>query len=240
MPLDSKHPLYDKWRPAWTKLRDCYEGEDAVKDKGQAYLPPTPGQFLDGLRANEVGYNSYLNYIERARFPAYMQEAVKQMVGVMHNKPPVIELPPQLEPLRDRATIDGESLELMIRRINAEQLIVGRVGLLADAPKTGTPALPYIATCNAKWMINWEDGERGAPVPQSLNLVILDETAPRRIFDFEWETQRAYRILTLGEPGANEPAGLYRQARFEDTTQFVSTELTAPVIRGRTLQRIPF
>ncbi|MCI0393294.1 MAG: DUF4055 domain-containing protein [Acidobacteria bacterium] len=240
MPLDSKHPMYNKWKPAWVKLRDSYEGEDTIKDKGQAYLLPTPGQLLDGLKPNEIGYNAYMNYLHRARFPAYMKEAVKQMVGVMHNKPPVIELPPVMEPLLERATIDGESLPLMIRRINAEQLTVGRIGLLADAPKTGNPSLPYIALYNAETIINWDDGQRSMPVPQMLNLVILDETAPRRITDFQWEELIAYRILTLGNPDLNEPAGQYQQALFEDTTQFNASLLMPPTIRGRNLMRIPF
>jgi hypothetical protein len=246
MALDAQHPSYARRIHEWVKLRDCFEGEDAIKAKRAAYLPPTPGQLLDGMQPGtgikpaEQGWQSYENYIARARFPEYVEEAVKQMVGAMHNKPPVIELPPPLEPLLERGTIDGESLALLLRKINAEQLLVGRIGLMADAAKDGDAVLPYIATYMAEHMINWDDGSRSAPLPQSLNLVILNEIAPLRQPDFTWEDVPAYRVLVLGDPMDNEAEGLYQQALFVDTTQFDSGALTPPSIKGMTLTKMPF
>lgn len=245
MALDSRHPKYSHWLPAWIKLRDAYEGEDAIKEKAAEYLPPTPSQLLDGLGRKdgkaEIGLQNYTNYIARAQYPSYVEDAVRTMVGVMHNKPPNIELPAVLEPLRQRATVDGESLPLLLRRINAEQLTVGRIGLLADAPTDGNAPLPYLAVYYAETIINWDDGAPGQ-VPQSLNLVVLNETVPRRMTDFQWENVKAYRVLMLGagDPALNEGRAVYLQGLFVDTTQFNETAMFAPSIRGRAFDQIPF
>jgi len=43
MSVESKHPLYQKRSSQWEIIRDCYEGEDAIKAKGEKYLPRASG-----------------------------------------------------------------------------------------------------------------------------------------------------------------------------------------------------
>lgn len=241
MALDSVNPQYTEFAPHWDKLRDCYNGEDAVKAKGVIYLPPTPGQLIDGMGTDDRGRKNYEAYKMRALFPSYIEEAVNEMVGAMHQKPPIIELPPVLQPLLERATLNGESLPLLLRRINEAQLIAGRLGLLLDLPseKTANP-IPYIATYEAENIINWDDGARGLPTLQTLNLVVLNETEPERVTEFEWEAVQKYRVLILGDAEANETAGRYRQGLFRETTSFNPLGLIEPQIRGQALNQIPF
>lgn len=52
MPVDSRHPQYDKYLNRWKMVRDCDEGASAIKSRakgaegalgglaGTAYLPP--------------------------------------------------------------------------------------------------------------------------------------------------------------------------------------------------------
>ena len=40
MALDSTHPLYDRYVQDWITMRHLFEGERAVKAKGEVYLPP--------------------------------------------------------------------------------------------------------------------------------------------------------------------------------------------------------
>lgn len=242
MALDSINPAYADFATYWQKLRDCYDGENAIKSKGELYLPPTPGQRIDGMNDGAVGRHNYEAYKERALFPSYVEEAVNEMVGAMHQKPPIIELPPVLEPLRERATLNGESLVLLLRRINEAQLTTGRIGLMLDLPagRSSAPVIPHIATYEAETILNWDDGMRGNPPIQTLNLVVLNETEPERKTEFEWEEVRKYRVLILGEADANEPTGRYRQALFRDTTTFDPGQLIEPSVRGLALEEIPF
>src|SRR5690554_4386260 len=105
-----------------------------------------------------------------------------------------------MKPLRDQATIHGESLAMLLRRINTEQLITGRLGLLADLPEEPDPAnpMPYIATYIAEAILNWDDAEE-VDGYNSLNLVVLDESGFIRDADFQWKQIKKYRVLQLGE-----------------------------------------
>lgn len=222
MALDSKHPQYTAVRDHWQKLRDCYAGEQAVKDRGLTYLPPTPGQILDGINPGQRGRLNYDAYKMRAVFPHYISEALRSLVGVMHHKPPVIELPTALEPLRERATSDGESLEMLLRRINEAQLLTGRIGLLLDMPAQPSAEVSFqIATYEAERVINWDTG-----------FIVLDESDVERINDFDWDTVQKFRVLV------ND--GVYQQAQFRQTVQYTSDALVPPTVRGRTLDKIPF
>lgn len=222
MALDSKHPQYVAAIDQWQKLRDGYAGERVVKDRGFVYLPATPGQTLDGINRGERGRQNYEAYKTRAVYPPFIAEAVKAMVGVMHHKPPVIELPTALELLRENATADGESLEMLLRRINEAQLVTGRIGLLLDLPATPSAEVVFqVATYEAEKVINWD-----------VNLVVLDESDVERNADFEWQAVQKFRVLMSD--------GTYRQAQFRETVQFDASALQPPTVRGQSLAQIPF
>lgn len=259
MAVDSKHPLYTENSDIWIQIRDTHEGEQTVKDKGQLYLPATSGMVADGMKNAEApGYKAYEAYKTRAVMPDLVKDAVDAMLGVMHHKPPIIELPESMEPLRDMATLRNESLEMLLRRINEEQLITGRCGLLADMPKDPSPTdtrvqasgrttttadLPYLALYNAETITNWDYGRRDGIQIQNLNVVILDESEYERDDEFEWEFQEKYRVLILGEVDENEPrgTGVYRVGTFRDENfSFVEAQLITPSYRGSTLEEIPF
>ncbi len=254
MSLTSVHPQYSLFQTTWKLMRDSFGGEKIIKDEGFVYLPPTSGMLLDGAATdpNSVGFKTYDAYRKRAVYHAFVEQAVKIALGKLHHKPSVIELPTALEPLRDRATVNGDSLEVLHMKINKEQLTTGRLGLLLDLPITpGVQDLPYIATYGAEHIRNWDDGEVEEPVLQTLNLVVLDESEFVRgqssssgsVGQFEWVLETKYRVLVLGDVAENEGqnAGVYRSGLFVGIqTQFSEEALTAPQIRGQTLDKIPF
>ena len=236
--LSEKNPHYKEFEEDWTLMRDAYKGERQVKSKRTTYLPYTSGQIADGVEdANQPGYKAYESYKTRARFPGFIREAVQTAIGMMHSQPPKIELPQELEGIRSSK---GESLEQLLRRINEEQLITGRVGLLLDLPSTGGDT-PYIATYSAERLINWDDGTMDGNVPQELNLVVLNESEYERQQDFTWEQEEKYRVLVIGAVLANEQSGPYRVGVFHDEQAGFSEEsLKSPSYMGRTLDEIPF
>ena len=260
MAINSTHPSYAAMLPDWQLVRDAYMGERAVKARGLVYLPATPGHKLDGMSsANDEGMQAYEAYKLRAKFPDYVSEAVERYIGLMHSKAPTIELPAVLEPMRARATVDGESLVALLRRINEQQLVAGRLGLLLDFPArpNATAPVPYIATYFAEAIRNWDESDDGQGV-NALELVVLDESGPVRKEDFEWVHEERYRVLMLGnapvEPpndtkqAPNDPSEgvgprIYSQGVFsvqEAGAGFNMANMAPPLYRGKALEELPF
>lgn len=250
MALESTHPTYGDKITDWVMMRDLYRGERVVKEKGETYLPATKSMKLDGMGSTtagkyKLGQEMYEAYKTRAVFPDYVKDAVEGFIGVMHAKPPTIKLPAIMEPMRQRCTVHGESIELLLRRINEEQLITGRIGLLLDLPLSPTVAnpLPYIATYSAESVRNWDSGEIEEGLAK-LNLVVLDESGLKRNNSFEWTTVNKYRVLRLGATDANEKAGIYSYGVFESDgksgANFDEMQMRVPLYRGNSLDEIPF
>lgn len=241
MAVNSTHPLYAELLPVWQVLRDCYVGERAIKLKTHIYLKPTPGMVLDGYyTGNQDALAAYDGYMSRANFPDFFTIGVQTLVGILNSKEPEIELPPQLEYLRKEATLTKEGLPAVLRKIQEEQLISGRVGLLADLPVNPDQLAPkqYISLWQAEKILNWDDGSFNQGF-NKLNLVVLDESGQSRISEFEWHEVKKYRILSLGAVGPNEPMGTYRSGTSSETAS-EAVAFTNPTLKGQTLNEIPF
>lgn len=243
--VSTNHPLYVEFAQDWAQMRKTYRGERIVKEHGFPFLPPTSGMVADGVSdTSSDGFKAYTAYRVRARFPELVKEAVESMLGVMHAKPPVIELPKRLEGMLERATLRNETMPMLLRRINEEQLITGRLGILLEVPDgpppKGSPVNPFIALFNAEHLINWDEGEVDMIQPDSLNMVVIDETEEERFDGFNWKEVKKHRVLVLGDPFTNEQTGLYSVAVLRDDAELVVEDLESPSIQGRTLKRIPF
>jgi hypothetical protein len=257
MALNSTHPQYDQNIEDWMLMRHAYAGERVVKAEGLKYLPPTPGMMLDGMDHGKPGFVAYEAYKMRAVFHDYVQEAVQSYIGLLHQKDATFELPAAMTPLLDRATNQGESMLALLRRINEQQLVTGRMGLLADLPESPDPTnpLPYITTYVGEAIINWDDSNDQVD-RNNLNLVVMNESSFERQDDFVWKMEEKYRVLMLARPavpveeGAS-PAegdppfveGDYLAGVFyvKDGVESVNQALMkTPMIRGKKLQEIPF
>lgn len=256
MALDTPHPLYSTFLPDWTQMRDTFEGERCVKDAGFRYLPPTSSMVMDGATtlatglANTTtrGWQQYVAYRARARFHDYVKDAVTYLLGVMHREPPSIELPPKMEYLLERATLAGESLEELLRRVNEQQLITGRVGIMGDVlgPESGEREdEAVLALYRAENILNWDQGLREGVRFRKTQLVVLDESRDERQSDFQWKRVERYRVLALGDPTmppaeGEVPAGVYQSGEFSESKQFSASAMFEPSYRGNTIDEIPF
>lgn len=238
--LASKHPSYSASLEDWVLMRDAYKGERHVKMKGAVYLPMTTAHIKDGALTNSesIGFKAYQAYKKRARFPNFTREAVQMAIGMMHSQPAEIKLPKAMEKIVSR---QGEPLQVLLRRINTEQLLTGRIGIMADMPQNPAAGedMPYLATYVTERCINWDDGAVEQLVPQVLNLVVLDESEQVRSDGFAWQQKDKFRVLSLGKVDPNEKRGVYRQGVFEQNN-YLESNLKAPSWRGRELEQIPF
>jgi Domain of unknown function (DUF4055) len=247
MALNSQHPDFQRMVPDWALMSDAYAGERTIKEKGQLYLPATPSMVIDGMKSDkDRGYQAYLRYKQRAVFWDYVSDAVEALVGMMHQKPPVIKLPAVMEPLRVKASREGETLHQLLRRIHEQQLVNGRLGLLADLQaviSTDPSVVPYLALYNATAVVNWDvnHDNQGTDVTE---LVVLNETTYERNSDFGWDKVEKYRVLKLadgmdvGHPPRTYIAGVFKYGSV--ASDYSPADMAAPMYRGRTLTEIPF
>jgi hypothetical protein len=220
MSIQDQHPEYTSRYPDWRILSDCFDGERKVKAAGPEYLPPTGGMIENGYSStlttslgtattidttaggystNSIGTASYNAYRTRAVFHPFVHEAVTGLLGVLHRKPPVVEVPKALEPMLERMTNRGENLEQLWRRISEGQLKHGRLGLLVDLPSASSvKAVPFVALYCAEHVLNWDTapGEDGR---EALQLVVLDESRYERQPDLQWERVVRVRVLATAD-----------------------------------------
>lgn len=216
----------------WLKLEDCYAGEETIKSAETIYLPATASMLRDGYPNTALGIAVYGAYKLRAEYPEYVRDAIETLVGVMHREPANIALPPEMEALREHATLQGETIQQLLRRENEAQLLPGRFGLLFEFRADGTP---YICTYEGTSIINWdEDVNTG-----NLNLVVLDETTLVRK-GFDWEEQEQFRVLGIDDAG-NYYTQLFTSGLDADSNKvLVEGAIVHPKGKGQLLKSIPF
>ncbi|WP_116654413.1 DUF4055 domain-containing protein [Pelagibacterium sediminicola] len=187
--IEAHHPLYDAFLPAWTLLRDSFDGEDDIKAKGVTYLPMKPGTAaIDDPAVKARAYDFYKEYAE---FPDLVALTTRGAVGTILDKSANIELPKDLEPLRERATRDGLTLEALHRRIATELMLTGRYGILPGIAQDGSP---YLAGYIAESIINWDETDQVA------DYVVLDESGQVRNRETgAWDEVKQYRECFVGD-----------------------------------------
>ncbi len=252
MSIESKHPDFVEVADDYRVMRDTFAGERRVKESKFVYLPATAGQNIDGAKKNttSLGYAAYSNYLTRSRFPDLVKQAVGTQVGVMVREPAVIKLPERMEPLRKSATRKGEGLEALLRRIYEQQLLFGRVGLLADFPQDPFAAeraeLPHLVEYDAESITNWDDERFSEFGTNTLNFLVLNETVQVRgkggaeIFD--WQQERRFRVAILEPEDPEFPFGMSNPLVYKTFVQNDDerSEEVTPSFKGVTMEEIPF
>lgn len=220
-----KHPDYIAFAPSWSLMRDTVAGEDDVKARGTAYLPLKSGTAAinDPSKRQQV-YNLYRL---RAEFPEIVAPTIRGAVGVMLAKIANIQLPAAMEHLRERATLDGLTLEALHRRMAMEVMTTGRYGILPGIADDGTPHLSgYVAES----IVNW-DSTGG-----KLDFLVLDETAlVRDRVSGQWAAVEKYRECFIEN-------GAYRARVWTKVSDTWSAEDGPPALtpRGDGLGELPF
>lgn len=200
-------------------IRDCLDGEDAVKDQGQLYVPKP-----DGMTAQ-----NYTHYLDRACFYGAPEMTLRALVGLALRKDPVVSLPPRLEPMRLNATHDQAPISILIDDMVREVATMGRFGILLDFPTENANAntVPHFSTFNAESIEDFSTGfVDGRKVLTRVHLAS----------DEDWEDAAVTYELIL-------EAGVYQFRRFirdHHKNRVDVGENHIPTINGKPLNYIPF
>lgn len=174
------HPAITAERRAeWQLVRDCMNGESAVKKQSEKYLPKP-----SGFNAQpDLGLAMYEAYKGRAQFPELLAPSIGAMIGIIHGREIEIELPSALEYLWENADGEDLPLEAFHRRITRELLTIGGYVVLTDAPTGGGD--PYLVGLSRDRLINWDT-----------DWYVLDETRQARE-GFVWQQFEKFRVLQM-------------------------------------------
>jgi hypothetical protein len=175
---------YQKAAPKWDMVRTLCEGEAAVKEAGETYLPNpvVAGTTTESIREAAA---VYARYKERALYVNIVGRTRTSLVGAVFRKSPKLTTPPNLEYMGADCDGSGVSIYQQSQAALSEILATGRSGLLVDYPDTGGAASvaetraglirANIVHYNADQIINWQFATVGGK--HVLVRLVLAETA---------------------------------------------------------------
>lgn len=166
---DAEHEAYGAQKAKWEFMEDAIEGESAIKEKGETYLPKTPGMLSQdaqwqtalnedgdgsGLALQNAARSRYENYKLRAEFPEKTGPACDAAVGFFTDKDAAVELPDGWDGVEENCTPDADTIWDLHRIVSTECVRMGRLAIWADV-KEGD--LPYYVVFRAPEVINWSE-----------------------------------------------------------------------------------
>lgn len=198
---------------SWQLVDDVCAGQQAVKDRGDVYLPkPNP---TDESPENKARYDQYK---ARAVFYNATGRTKQGLVGAGFRKVPTLEAPADLEYVSDDIDGAGNSIYQQSQSVTGQVIKKGRAFLLVDYPpvdgvrsvadmrSSGIKA--KVVSYRAEQVVNWKTTVVGAE--QKLSLVVIKELDEEDTADgFGVEAIPQYRVLRLTEEG-------YTQATYRE------------------------
>ena len=176
----------------------------------------------------------YARYLYGAIFYNYFMETSVGMVGIMQgNAPDKIELPSQLDYLKNNITPSNTGIRALLSDINKQQTIKGRVGILADITDSGYKILQYTAENIVNWGTSYTNGE------YQLDFVLLNETSMQRE-GFKYYEDERYRLCALDANGDYYSMIIEPDQLEELDILNPPEDVVYPVDKGQTSKKIPF
>jgi len=232
MSVDTKHKNFNLFYSKWSKMRDVFSGNDAMKQNAKRYIPPLAGQTPD----------QYEEVINRETFENYTYATAKGISGLIFSKAPQIEVSSTLETFADNIDLAGNNIVDLSQNVVNEITSVGRVGLLVDMM---TPSIeitsklqeqqlnlrPYIKTYTTENIINWDT----QIINNRAELSFLVLCEPYMVRDgFKFTDKVRYRVYELIE-------GICVVRVFEENEKdFNMTNEVVVKMNGSAINFIPF
>jgi len=228
-------------------------GHRAIKKGGTKYLTPLASMMCTTTYDSDSGQSrttyspqltnkgqaEYNKYLDNAYFYGASGRTVMGLSGLIFAKPPVVELPPQIDYMLDNVDGKGKGLNDFVCEIVNDSFQSVWSGVLVARPETPEGASqadvesnnlrPKLLNYTFESIINWD--YETVNNKEVLSLVVLVEATTKRT-GFKVETEKQYRVLELIE-------GIYHQSLYDKDNQLITPP--APVIiNGNTSSEIPF
>ena len=220
--VDKRHSDYNKYSSyMWQFMRDSVEGERAMKDGRDKYLPK-----LSDMQSDE----SYKAYLNRAKYYNFVGRVCNIARGQIFRKEPNIA--GLSEELFENFDLTGRSVSSFARSVFDEIFSVNRVGVLIDySVESGRP---YAVLYKAENIINWRTEVINGEL--KLTLVVLEGNVSE-YNNFDETQKKVWRSLHLEN-------GVYIVRDWalgeKDKTEFILTGETTPIMNNNALDFIPF
>jgi len=232
---DNKHNKYEAFAEKWFKTRAACEGQSAIHNAGEKFLP----------RLADQSDHDYKSYKLRATYFNATGRTLEGLVGMVFRKEIEKTYPPALEDMFDDLDLKGNSLDAVAMQTIYDLLQVGRAGILVEYPSvTQTPASladaakanlrPYTTYYPAESILDWRV-TRVNNVMQPV-MIKLQEYYEVQKNEFEYETHPQIRALLLTEIGYIQR--VYRKNKKGDWVQFEND--IVPLMKGAPISFIPF
>lgn len=177
--------------------RDLYRGTEAVRDKGDEYLPRAPGE----------DWQNYDNRLRRSVFYNMFGRSVDGLTGLIFRIAPVFgdDVPAAIVEHWENIDNAGTHGDVFLRDLEADAMTVGHAGILIEYPKTDglqTRAdemvlRPYWVPIKKEDIMSWRtvviDGHT------MLSQIVLRETTTEPVGTFSEKAVTRYRRLYRGD-----------------------------------------
>ena len=231
--FNSEHPEYQDYLKLWSKCRDCFRGEEAVKDGNQKYLPY--------LSMQDAG--DYYSYKSRAIFLNTMRRTINGLVGASIRKTPLIKVPPKMESYLNDINMNGMSFMEFLQFLITEILITGRVNVVVDRDGDSRCYLTYYT---AESGINWRL-DKGSPhmacFVEQVNYTddgfSHSMQEQYRVYDYDEDGNVCVKVAIKKRPDDEERNNLAEEGEEEQKTDFEIVYETIPTIRGQAMKEFP-
>jgi hypothetical protein len=215
-------------------IRDCYDGEQVIKNAGETYLKK--------LKAHTPA--DYETYKDRAYFYNAVRRTHRGLMGSLFRKPVELTLPEAMKSrIRlENITQDKKSFASFCQTLGHEVLLTGRFGVLADFKGSNWQS-PYLAGYLAENIYAWRTREWNDR--EIVDRVILLEREPITT-EYGYTSQLLVRVLRLDPDQSGRMVYSQTEIRPSTSTQAESgvqtliKNIPITVRGGRTLDYIPF
>lgn len=252
------NPQYTAMLPRWRLVECCYAGAEAVKygPDSDIFLPIQRNEAKEMLAVADKTKSQYALRKRLATYENFFKPTVDDIVGIMQKNPPRVrfgvennsESPPEVCDIEFFGNQYNDGLKGLKWRLNFNQVLYGRYGLLLDIRTDNEGLQPRF--CISEYpAIKILDGEIHADSrsgSESLRWVLLDESTLKfDRMDKNWRVFPQLRILGLNAMGRYYQSVLSGDSCVTDWTNFdfdlPKPELTIyPVFKQKALNFIPF
>lgn len=145
------HTEYARNLKYWKMVRDFVEGKDEVRD----YL-----RYINSADTSHENVERNKEYRAGAVYLNVSSRTKNALLGAVFRKDPTIEVPPQIDYIIESADGSGKSIRQISKEITAQNIQIGRHGVLTEFDEETSRA--KICQYAAEAIINWTTFESGA------------------------------------------------------------------------------